>query len=378
MMRGTHQIVLLVVKSGVQEESVVLELEVLVFFANSALTQGEELFAFGQGSHGYSPFLERNWHRGSQSVLVVATDMCGAERTPAKMIANPAKRNDHTERLRKDQACVTGVTWLCSRNAHQAAAYRPGNPAVGQIEGCLIEVDRNRSLGGVTIGHFEHRSHPHRAVPASHRNQFDLGFRIAVAVPFEVNRIEASAQLFRAAAAVGDRELEGLSAVPDIPASSSASPINPVRISPVIASPAQHHRADLIPPLISGSETERAEHAALTGTRIRPDPELLGNLNRMEWSGATKSEQREVAGIEVAGRLSSPAMPEPSPIGNPNDAPGALFEGPSRAQSRGLPTAFHGRPAELDAAGELGSRFSSNRPSTRLASVTVGLTPPWP
>ena len=65
MMGGTHEIVVLVIKGGVEEEAVVLEFEVLVLLTDASLSEGEELFAFGEGSHGDSPFLERNWHRYS-------------------------------------------------------------------------------------------------------------------------------------------------------------------------------------------------------------------------------------------------------------------------------------------------------------------------
>ena len=63
MMGRPHQIVVLVVECGVEEEAIMLQLEVLVLLADSAFAECQELFAFRQGSHGNGPFLERNWHR---------------------------------------------------------------------------------------------------------------------------------------------------------------------------------------------------------------------------------------------------------------------------------------------------------------------------
>ena len=65
MVRSAHQVVLLMIECGVEEEPVVLELEVLVLFADPALSKGEKLFALGEGSHGNGPFLKSNWHRYS-------------------------------------------------------------------------------------------------------------------------------------------------------------------------------------------------------------------------------------------------------------------------------------------------------------------------
>ncbi len=50
------------VERGVQEEAVVVELEVLFGLANTALAQGDQLLAFGEGADGDRPFLESNWH----------------------------------------------------------------------------------------------------------------------------------------------------------------------------------------------------------------------------------------------------------------------------------------------------------------------------
>ena len=48
----THEIVALVVEGRVKEELLVLELEVLVLFTNSALTQRDKLLALGERPHG--------------------------------------------------------------------------------------------------------------------------------------------------------------------------------------------------------------------------------------------------------------------------------------------------------------------------------------
>ena len=59
-----HEVVALVVERGIQEETVVLELEVLFGLAYTALAQGDELLAFGEGADGDRPFLKSNWHFG--------------------------------------------------------------------------------------------------------------------------------------------------------------------------------------------------------------------------------------------------------------------------------------------------------------------------
>src|SRR6202035_1386204 len=53
-----HEVVALVVEGGVEEEAVVVELEVLFRLADSALAQGDQLLAFGEGADGDRPFLE--------------------------------------------------------------------------------------------------------------------------------------------------------------------------------------------------------------------------------------------------------------------------------------------------------------------------------
>ena len=57
-----HEVGALVVERRVQEESVVLELEVLVGLADAALAKGQELLAFGESPHGYGPLFESNRH----------------------------------------------------------------------------------------------------------------------------------------------------------------------------------------------------------------------------------------------------------------------------------------------------------------------------
>jgi hypothetical protein len=46
-----------VVEGGVEEEALVLELEVLVLLADSALAEGEQLLTLGECAYGYSPLL---------------------------------------------------------------------------------------------------------------------------------------------------------------------------------------------------------------------------------------------------------------------------------------------------------------------------------
>src|ERR1700691_5745443 len=62
LMGLAHEVVALVVERGIQEKAVVIELEVLFGLANTALAQGDQLLAFGEGADGDRPFLESNWH----------------------------------------------------------------------------------------------------------------------------------------------------------------------------------------------------------------------------------------------------------------------------------------------------------------------------
>ena len=62
VMGFAHQVVALVVEGRVEEEALVLELEVLVLLANSALAEGEQLLALGESADRYSPFLESDRH----------------------------------------------------------------------------------------------------------------------------------------------------------------------------------------------------------------------------------------------------------------------------------------------------------------------------
>ena len=57
------QVVPLMVEGRVEEELVVLDLEVLVLLADSALAKGDQLLALGQRAHGHGPFFESNRHR---------------------------------------------------------------------------------------------------------------------------------------------------------------------------------------------------------------------------------------------------------------------------------------------------------------------------
>jgi len=61
--RLPDEVVLLVVERGVEEEAVVLDLEMLVLLADSALAEREKLLALGESADRHSPFLESHWHR---------------------------------------------------------------------------------------------------------------------------------------------------------------------------------------------------------------------------------------------------------------------------------------------------------------------------
>jgi hypothetical protein len=65
MMGLANQVVPLVVEGRIEEELIVLYFEMLVLLADSALPEGNQLFALGQRSHGYGPLFESNRHRVS-------------------------------------------------------------------------------------------------------------------------------------------------------------------------------------------------------------------------------------------------------------------------------------------------------------------------
>src|SRR6201996_2480763 len=56
------EVVPLMVEGRIEEKALVLELEVLVLLANSALAKREQLLTLGESADGYSPFLESDWH----------------------------------------------------------------------------------------------------------------------------------------------------------------------------------------------------------------------------------------------------------------------------------------------------------------------------
>jgi hypothetical protein len=58
-----HEVVALVIEGGIEEESIVLDLEVLVLLADASLPQGDELLALGKGTHRDGPLFEGNRHR---------------------------------------------------------------------------------------------------------------------------------------------------------------------------------------------------------------------------------------------------------------------------------------------------------------------------
>ena len=62
MVRLADQVVALVVEGRIEEELVVLDLEVLVLLADTALAEGDQLLALGQRPHGHGPLFESNRH----------------------------------------------------------------------------------------------------------------------------------------------------------------------------------------------------------------------------------------------------------------------------------------------------------------------------
>jgi hypothetical protein len=63
LVRLADEVAPLMVERRIQEESVVLECEVLVGLADTALAEGHQLLALGERAHGDSPFLECDRHR---------------------------------------------------------------------------------------------------------------------------------------------------------------------------------------------------------------------------------------------------------------------------------------------------------------------------
>jgi hypothetical protein len=59
----SDEVVTLVIEGGVEEEALVLELKMLVFLADSALAEGQQLLALGKRPYGDGPFFERDWHQ---------------------------------------------------------------------------------------------------------------------------------------------------------------------------------------------------------------------------------------------------------------------------------------------------------------------------
>src|SRR3954466_7966956 len=60
--RRAHQVALLMVEGGVEEEAVVLDLEMPILFADAALPEGHELLALRESTYGHSPFFEGGRH----------------------------------------------------------------------------------------------------------------------------------------------------------------------------------------------------------------------------------------------------------------------------------------------------------------------------
>ena len=63
LVRRADDVVALMFERWEEEEPLVLELELLVLFADTALAQRDELLALGERADGDRPFLESDWHR---------------------------------------------------------------------------------------------------------------------------------------------------------------------------------------------------------------------------------------------------------------------------------------------------------------------------
>src|SRR5919198_5419507 len=67
VVRLANEVVALMVEGRIEEETVVLELEVLVLLTDAALAEGYELLTLGQGAHRHGPLFEGNRHYSSRS-----------------------------------------------------------------------------------------------------------------------------------------------------------------------------------------------------------------------------------------------------------------------------------------------------------------------
>ena len=85
VVRFPDQVVPLVVEGRIEEEPLVLQFEVLVLLANSALAEGEQLLTLGEGADRYSPFLESDWHLKSVPGEVVLRCMGGWARETGRV-----------------------------------------------------------------------------------------------------------------------------------------------------------------------------------------------------------------------------------------------------------------------------------------------------
>ena len=187
-----------------------------------------------------------------------------------------------------------------------------------------------------------------------------------------------------------DRELERLAVVAELVAHLHHAGCSPSsRVSPVDQRVAlvcealrrqcaarKHHRARGIAAGRRRRQSERAQHAAGTRAEDPRDAQLLRQRGRMQRARATERHQCEPARIDAALDSHQPQGAQHLRLGHPDDAPRAL------------------QHAELqllreDADGALGRIRSSasppasvcapgRRPSSRLASVTVGRMPAAP
>ena len=149
---GTNEVVALVVEGRVEEEPLVLELEVLVLLANSALAQGDELLALGERAHCNCPFLEGNWHvcRSGVGDLRASSDAFGPVGASAR---EPRRRSAILGDERAESKYVTKVGHLAV--SHGVAQARPWPPPPG------VSI-RRRSPGSSSPSAFAGSSSPFR------------------------------------------------------------------------------------------------------------------------------------------------------------------------------------------------------------------------